>query len=562
MEPRKLIATYARVSTARQEEEQTIQAQILLFKEEAEKKNYHIVKEYTDDGWTGDTIVRPGLDQLRTDARCGIFEAVLIYDPDRLARRYSYQELILDEIKEAGVEVIFITVSAPKNSEDKILYGVRGLFAEYERAKITERFRIGKLRKIKEGHILTTEALYGYTYIKKQEKVHGYYEIHPEESKVVQMIFSWVGDEGLTLRKIVRRLQDMAIRPRKSKRGVWSTSTLSTMLRHRGYIGEAHYGKSYAVVPEKPLKVEKYKKMKKSSRKVHAESEWYIIPIPPIIDNTLFDRVQERLRLNFQCLCKRNKKNDYLLANKIWCTCGRKRSGEGPQQGKYLYYRCNDRVHSFPLPPTCTEKGIDARIADERVWDKVKTLMSSPDLMKEQINRLQSTVKNKSSFSQTDIEALEKESAKLKLQEERYNAAYGAGLFTLEKLKEYLIPIRERVSAIDAQIAKIRAGQQENKLSVLPSEEAIISFAEQSKATLNNLDFTAKREVIINVIEKIIGSQDGGIEVYGHIPIGSIESNVEFIPNYRHGQDTIRHQIQFHFKVKIPPKNYIIKKAA
>jgi len=562
MEPKKLIATYARVSTARQEEEQTIQSQIMLFKEEAEKKNYHIVKEYTDDGWTSDTLARPGLDQLRADARGGIFEAVLIYDPDRLARRYSYQELILDELREAGIEVLFITVSAPKNSEEKILYGVRGLFAEYERAKITERFRIGKLRKIKEGHILTTEALYGYMYIRKQEKVHGYYEIHPEEARVVQMIFSWIGHEGLTLRKVVRRLQDLAILPRKSKRGVWSTSTLSTLLRHRGYIGEAHYGKSYAVVPEKPLKVQKYKRMKKSSRKVHPDSEWYVIPIPPIIDKNLFDRVQERLKLNFECLCKRNKKNNYLLSNRIWCVCGRKRTGEGPQQGKYLYYRCTDRVLTFPLPPTCIEKGISAIVADEKVWSKVKDLMTSPDLMQEQITRLQTNLKSKPSSTETDISTHEKELEKLVKQEDRYNAAYGAGLFTLEKLKEYLLPIRDRVNAINSQIATIRTEQQEYKAAVLPNEDAILAFAEKSKRVLDNLDFDGKREIIINVIEKIVASQDGGMQVYGHIPIGSNESNVEFIPDYRHGQDTNRHQIPFHFTVKIPPKKYIIKKAA
>src|SRR5882757_9947021 len=83
-------------------------------------------------------------------------------------------------LREAAIEIIFVTVSAPKNSEEKILHGVRGLFAEYERAKIAERFRLGKLRKVREGHILTSEALYGYRYIPKLDGKHGYYEINPE----------------------------------------------------------------------------------------------------------------------------------------------------------------------------------------------------------------------------------------------------------------------------------------------------------------------------------------------------------------------------------------------
>src|SRR3989344_3578776 len=152
----KLIAIYGRVSTSNQENEGTIETQLSAIKDFAKKKNW---------------------------------EAVLFYDPDRLARRYSYQELIIDELREAGIETIFVTVSAPKNSEDKIIHGVRGLFAEYERAKIAERFRLGKKRKVEDGHVLTTEAPYGFNYIRKKDKVHGYYEINKEEARVVKMIF-------------------------------------------------------------------------------------------------------------------------------------------------------------------------------------------------------------------------------------------------------------------------------------------------------------------------------------------------------------------------------------
>src|SRR5205085_563502 len=123
-----------------------------------------------------------------------------------------------------------------------------GLFAEYERAKIAERFRLGKIRKVKEGHILTTEPPYGYNYTPKVGDKHGYYEIDPDEGRIVKLIFSWVADDGYTIRKIVRKLQELGIKPRKSKRGVWNTSTLSTLLRSKAYIGEAHWGASYAVV--------------------------------------------------------------------------------------------------------------------------------------------------------------------------------------------------------------------------------------------------------------------------------------------------------------------------
>lgn len=488
----------------------------------AKEKGYSIVKEYTDDGWSGDILARPALDQLRQDAKEKVWDAVLIYDPDRLARRYSYQELLMDELREAGIEVMFVTISAPKNSEDKILHGVRGLFAEYERVKIAERFRLGKLRKAKEGYVLTTEAPYGYRYIRnnKETKTHGYYEISAEEARVVRMIFQWVVNEGLTLRSVVRRLQEMGIKPRKSKRGVWSTSTLTTLLRHKGYIGEAYWGRSYAVVPEKPLKIQKYKKMKKTSRRIKPESEWYKIPIPALIDRELFDRARAQLEANFK-LCQRNKKNEYLLANVIYCPCGRRRAGEGPQRGKHLYYRCTDRVHSFPLPHKCKERGINARIADKLVWERVAQLMGSREQMEEEIKHWMNDKKGKVRASVGDLPTIESEVTKLKTEEDRYSKAYGAGVFTMEQLKEYSVPIRERITTLEAQKAKIQQASYEVDAMALPNEEEIALFANEARRELGSLNFGEKRAIVVDVIEKIVGTQER-LQVYGYIPVTNV----------------------------------------
>jgi len=558
MNTQKLIATYARVSTAKQEDEQTIQIQMAQFKEFALKNNYCIVKEYADDGWSGDMLARPSLDQMRQDAKAKMWEAVLIYDPDRLARRYSYQELVMDELKEAGKEVIFITVSAPKNSEDKILHGVRGLFAEYERAKISERFRLGKLRKVKEGHILVTEPLYGYTYVLKQDKVHGYYIVNESEARVVRMIFSWVADEGLTLRAIVRRLQELGIKPRKSKRGVWSTSTLSTLLRHKAYIGEAHWGSSYAVVPIKPIKIEKYKKMKKTSRRIRPQEEWISIPVPPLIDKDLFDRARSRLESNY-AMCERNKKNEYLLAGKIWCECGRRRAGEGPQRGKHLYYRCSDRVNSFPLPPNCKFRGINARIADKLVWQEIVSLMSSPELMLKQIERWLGGQKNKGTHISIDEDAIKKEVAKLKEHENRYNTAYGAGLFTVEQLGDYIKPVREKVASLEAQLLNNSLEKSKIDDILLPDEKAIRSFSEDAVKKLENADFALRRGIVSEVIEKVIGAREL-LQVYGFIPI----ENVGQCSDHRYGLNTNRHDLPpktiqympFEFSMELPEVNW------
>ena len=444
----KLAATYARVSTARQEEEQTVKTQLSAVHERIQKDSLNLVKDYTDEGWSGDILARPALDQLRQDAKAKLWEVLVVYDPDRIARRYSYQELVLDELREAGIEVVFVTVSAPKNSEDKILHGVRGLFSEYERAKIGERFRLGKLRKVKEGHILVSAPLYGYRYVTKKDQTHGYYEVNEEEARVVRMIFNWI-DQGLTIKGVIKKLHELGIKPRKSKRGVWATSTLSHLLKNKTYIGEARWGSSYAVVPQNPTSKEKYRKIKKSSRRVKPESEWIIIRVPAILDNELFLRVRGKIEANF-LLSHRNTVNEYLLTGRIYCVCGRRRAGEGPQRGKHLYYRCLDRVLSFPIPRTCTEPAVNARIADRLVWDGIAGLMTSTELMQDQIQQWMNSQRDNAGSSEVDTSHLKKEVAKLKEQQDRYNRAYGSGVFTIEQLKEYTVAVREKVALYES----------------------------------------------------------------------------------------------------------------
>jgi site-specific DNA recombinase len=561
MHPQKIIAIYARVSTAKQEEEQTIKNQIEVCKEFAEKNEYCIVKEYIDEGWSGDILARPALDTLRQDAKTKQWEALLIYDPDRLARRYSYQELVMDELRESGIEVLFITVSTPKNNEDKILHGVRGLFAEYERAKISERFRLGKLRKLKEGHILTSEAKYGYTYIPKQGTTHGYCIINEAEAKVVQMIFELIAN-GMTLKKVVKYLQELGIPPRKSKRGVWNTSTLGTLLRHKIYIGEAHWGKSYAIVPVKPLKMEKYRKIRKTSRKDRPEEEWYKISAPAIISKELFEKAGRQLEINY-ARANRNKKNNYLLSGKIKCVCGVPRCGEGPQKGKHLYYRCANRVYNYPLPPTCHEKGINARIADTLIWKGVVSLMTSPNVMKEQISRWVLKKNSQHHTDMIDTNTLQKNIQKLKAEEERYNKAYGAGIFNIGQLKEYTLSVREKIVSIEKQIIKAQ-GEQKTVTLQLPSENEVESFAKEASVQLTNLSFEEKYAIIGRVIDRVIASQKE-LQVTGHIPISS---HVKLHPFHRYTEDTTRHNlIPFEFKISLPPPmirgiDYGFRKAA
>ena len=528
----KLIAFYALVSTALHEDENTIENQMMelrrLADEQYGKDGYVVTREYRDEDWSGDILARPRLDQLRQDAALDLWEAVLIYDPDRLARRYSFQELVLDELREAGKEVHFCTRSAPKDPIEKILFGVTGLFAEYERAKIAERFRLGKLRKAKDKHIIMSEAPYGYTLVTRKGKpgdtdfVETHLVINQMEAAVVQKVFHWVGNEGLTLRKVVKRLQEQGIKPRKNKDGVWGTTTLSTMLKRETYIGQAYYGMSTAVTPKKPWKKdEKYRKVKKTSRVMKPKKDWVPIPAPVILGGeegkALFERTQQQLLKNFED-CKRNKKNNYLLAERIRCECGCSRTGEGPKNGKYLYYRCSSRVKRFPLPTNCPEKGINARIADEKVWTKLVQLASSKPLLERQIKGWQSRQKTKAGTTGVDIDILQKEMTTLKKQEQRYQVAYGGGAIELSQLSELTAPIKEKLADIEQQIIKARGAEQEQDDNSVLSVDELEMLTLEAKETLKDLSFEQKRAIVLDTVDQIVGVP-GRLKVNGFMPV-------------------------------------------
>lgn len=162
------VAIYSRVSTERQKEEETIKSQTAQLEKFAQENNLTIVGKYEDDGWSGEILARPGLDKLRDDAPNKLFDVVIILCPDRLARKYIYQEIVIEELKKCGIKVVFLNRQKSEDTpEERMLLGVQGLFADYEKEKIKERTRRGKLHKAKKGLVIGNIPPYGYRYIKK-----------------------------------------------------------------------------------------------------------------------------------------------------------------------------------------------------------------------------------------------------------------------------------------------------------------------------------------------------------------------------------------------------------
>ena len=166
------VAIYARVSSEQQAEEGTIESQVAALRERVETEGFDLSEEMTfiDEGYSGANLIRPGLEQLRDVVALQGLERLYVHSPDRLARRYAYQVLLMDEFQRAGVEVVFLNRELGHSPEDELLLQVQGMIAEYERAKILERSRRGKRHAARGGDVaVLSGAPYGYHYVSKQE---------------------------------------------------------------------------------------------------------------------------------------------------------------------------------------------------------------------------------------------------------------------------------------------------------------------------------------------------------------------------------------------------------
>jgi DNA invertase Pin-like site-specific DNA recombinase len=202
-------AIYARVSSERQKEEGTIASQTALLLEYAKAHELSVPSEwiFEDEGYSGATLARPGLERLRDLAAEGQIEVVLIYAPDRLSRKYAYQVLLTEEFCRHGVETIFLKSAAAETPEERLMLQFQGMIAEYERAQIAERTRRGKRHRAKTGCVnVLCGAPYGYRYIRKSEHSQAYYEVTEGSAEVVRRIFAWYTQELLSIGAIARRL--------------------------------------------------------------------------------------------------------------------------------------------------------------------------------------------------------------------------------------------------------------------------------------------------------------------------------------------------------------------
>src|SRR5436305_5237463 len=240
-------AIYARVSSDQQAEAGTIASQVEALEERLGRDGLPLEKElrFIDDGFGGSTLVRPALERLRDAAAEGAIDRLYVHCPDRLARSYAYQVLLVDELRRCGVELVFLNRPLGHSPEDDLLLQVQGVIAEYERAKILERCRRGKLHAARRGSVSALAAApYGYRYVTRLEGGGtARYDVVPEQARVVQQVFAWVGQERCSIGEACRRLFQQGV-PSPGGKARWDRKTVRAMLRNPAYQGTARFGKT------------------------------------------------------------------------------------------------------------------------------------------------------------------------------------------------------------------------------------------------------------------------------------------------------------------------------
>ncbi len=537
----KKAAFYCRVSTSRQEQEATIESQITEVEEKIEQDDNVLLPQlrFIDNGWSGTLLDRPALDQLRDSARRKEFEILYVYDRGRLSRKFVYQELILEELSEQGIEFITLHDVNATTPEEKVVQSMEGIFHEWDRIRTVEKFRRGKLFKVKSGKLLGYNPSYGYNYIPKTKDHNGYFVINQAETEIVRKIFSWIGNDGYSIRKVIKKLYELKIYPKKQKRDFWTKGPIMRLLKNETYIGRHFYNKTESVVPKKPKDTNGgYKKIKKSSRKERPKDQWILYKCPPIINEELFYKVQKQLELN-QKYAKRNKKYNYLLSGLVRCTCGVTRVGQ--KGGNHLYYRCADRIYNYPLPPKCKEGSISVEVLDKLVWDRVIKLVNNPDLLVKQAEKWLSSQQITNKVEDTRTENIKDQLAKLDEEERKYLQAFGAGLASFEVYEKQMKDLKARRQRINIETVEQKSAQnQANFLSGLNIKE----LCRNVLARFSQWDFSKKEQLLRKIIDKVITNQNLAI-VRGYIPIEYKELNVAFQPIHWHRRTAQRWQINF-----------------
>ena len=466
------------------------------------REGHELVAEYTDEGLSGARLDRPGLDALRDAAEAGHIEGVWCLSADRLARMYAYQVIVLDELSRHGVTVRFH--DTPRIEDDpqaRLLTQVQGVIAEYERAKIAERYRRGKLWRARAGEVIAWKVPYGYRRMPRVGERPAHLEVFEHEAGVVRRIFDDYVRRDISMRQIAKGLNLDDIRS-PTGRAVWSVSTIGRILRNEAYIGRVYYNRTE--------KVPQRQRAGKTRQVQRPRGQWIAIAVPAILDETLFEAAQRVSRDNSRWNPRRAEPGHWLLRGLVKCGhCGvgvscHKMRGRNGTFHRYYYCHNHDPLRAGGEHRRCPERNIRADELDTFVFERVRDTLLHPQVLlvgEHAVSARREPVVDE--LLQAQLAKLQRKSDAVTAERRRLADLYQAALIDRDELLRRSKEVQDRKQSVeqqcDALIAQRKELAQQNALC-----ERIIGFSATVGATIDHLDFEQRQKLLRLVVEQVL----------------------------------------------------------
>jgi len=494
-------AVYCRVSTEDQEREGTsLQSQQEACLAKVQELGYEVPEEFVViETYSGLSLERPKLNELREWVRNKKVDAIVAYTLDRLSRDPVHFIILQEEFERASVQLIMVTETIDSSDMGKLITHIKGFAAKLEAEKIKERTMRGKRTRIEKYGKLPTGrgVLYGYSYDKESGL-----NIANSCLDNVRMVGTWLLEEGIPLNEACRRLMEKGI-PAPKGGEYWSRGSLGRIMRNTTYAG-----KTYA-----------FKTATKDNKRVICSQENQV-EIPNAVDRTAFTwnewlTIQRQLDKNRE-LSPRNQKLSYLLRGRVFCKQdGRKYYGV-PVHGK-PYYRCSGRIKLLSNTQ-CTNKTMNAKVLEEAVWSEVARVLRNPELVLAELERrknepdLSDLIENDIADVITRLKKLDKEQERL-LQW----ALKGFPEETVTKENEKINKEKAGLQDRKVELEKRFRETKENQISLEGAEK----LCELARENLANFTYTNK-QLALEALNIKVWIEGDSVTVEGILPVPEV----------------------------------------
>jgi site-specific DNA recombinase len=522
-----IVALYARVSSEQQAEAGTIESQVAALRERIQQDGYGLSDEmvFIDNGYSGTTLIRPALERLRDAVALHDLHRVYMLSPDRLARKYAYQVLLVEEFQRSGVEILFLNHPVGETAEDHLLLQMQGMIAEYERAKILERSRRGKRHAAQSGEVaVLSGAPYGYRYICKQTgDGQARYEVNLQEAEVVRQIFGWIGIERASIGEVSRRLKQASLASPRGK-NYWDRTTVWGILKNPAYKGSAAFGKTQSGPVRPRLRAQRGRSLQPRrgiSTFDRPAAEWSQVPVPALVDEALFETVQTQLQENRKRARLNQRGARYLLQGLLVCSqCGYAyygkpvslKSSKGKER-EYAYYRCSGTdAYRFGGERICENLQVRTDRLDQQVWEEVCALLEDHQRLQQEYERRLNSPRNENE----SLAVLQAQRGKIQQGMIRLIDSYAEGFILKQEFEPRILRLRQRLAELEQQehqLIEEETSRAQLELAICRLEE----FHEKVKEGLVEADWQMRRDLIRTLVKRVeIGKDE--VKIVFRIP--------------------------------------------